>query len=426
VRPDPLRFWCQYGDDPCRSMVVAWAEAASAYADTTGYVRRVGSSVWRAVSGTSADIPGSGDGWAWPLQLRHRVILTGLQPGVEYEWRFTPHGKTFRLRTLPASLAEPVQAIYSSDTAAYAHLQRMVAFDPEFVAMFGDFGGENGATEYTQYTHDTLAGLTVLQGQNSRLVPLVLAPGNHDSMVGGGAAPKFQVLYYWQGNNDGTTGLWTELRASDWLSLLVLDSEHNNSGPLTGSTTQEVWYQARLAEGGAIRHRQVACHVPGFPGYRWYLWDQETRVRQFFYMPAEQAGVRIGFGGHDHAYVRSYRMLHDEFVVPSIVADDAPLGARWWVCAPGPRELQPDLWYAEEAANDGVRSEHIFRVTFTAESQTIESLNVSNQVFHTHVEPANPNAPKVGSSSGRRGRVGDSWGTVARQARQSGSWVGVT
>jgi acid phosphatase type 7 len=426
LRPDPLRFWCQYGIDAARQMAVNWIEDESVYTDTTAYVRRVGTTVWQTVTGTSSPVHGTGDGWELPAALRHRVIISGLHPGVDYEFRFTQTGETFRIRTLPAALTEPLVAIYTSDDIAPTLMQRCASFDPEFITGFGDFGGGDGTENFVWVREVLRTFAMTLRGSNNRLIPLVVAAGNHDTGPGGGNAPHFQNLHYWHGNNDGTSGLWYELRAGGWFSLIVLDSEHNNSGPLTGDTPQEQWYQTRLAEGTTVQHRQVAWHVAPFPAYRDYMDDLQTRrVREMLCPPAEQAGVRVGFGGHDHTYVRTFRLLHDEQLVPSVVAEDAPAGMRWWCCAQGVRSMGVK-WYAEEQANDGVRSNHIFRVTFTPEAQIVESLDSSNQVFHTHVEPANPNAPEVGSSSGRRGRVGDSWGTVARQARQSGSWVGVT
>jgi hypothetical protein len=420
VRPDPLRFWCQYGTDPCRSMVVAWVEEETAYTDTTAYWRRPGTP-WREVTGSSAACFGTGGGGdEFPAMLRHRVIVTGLQPGVTYEFRFTPFGETFRLRTLPDQPVDPVVAIYSSDTWPGAGGE--AAYDPEYVTSFGDVIQNNGALVFPGEALRQFA--LQLRGVNNRLIPMVLACGNHDSTAGGGNAPTLQLFFWWNGNNNGTTGLWYEVRAGDWLSLIVLDSEHNNSGPLTGSTNQEVWYHARLAEGGTIRHRQMACHVPGFPGFRYYLSDPETRVRQFFYMPAEQAGVRIGFGGHDHTYLRTFRMLHDQDVVPAIVDDDAPLGARWWNLAQGTRELQPDLWYAEEATNVEPRASSIARVTFTMDAQTVESIDGNGQVFHTFVEPANPLTPRLTHRSGWDDEAG--WVEMNRWERRGSSWQTVT
>jgi hypothetical protein len=427
TKPDPLRFWSQYGDDPCRDFVVSWLEEESVYTDTEAFVRRAGTSVWNVAGGSATTVHGTGDGTGWPQYLRHRVYLTGLAPAVDYEFKFTEFGNIYRVRTLPQTLTVPLMAVYTSDSINVIPPSGQLG--PEFIAIFGDFGGNNGSTDFTPVFEYTRSWALSLRDGN-RLVPMAVGVGNHDTLSGGGNTTHFHNLYYWPNHDPvANTGLWYELRAGDWLSLIQLDSEHNNSGDLTGSTPQELWYHARLAEGAEIRHRQVGWHVTPFPAYREYDEPQTQRVRQMLCPPAEQAGVRVGFVGHDHCYIRTARMLHDGSEA-AVVADDHPLGIRWTHCAWGQRDVTP-RFYAEEIHGTGIGStalsnNYLHRVTFTPEAQTIEALDHNRQVFHTHVEPANPNAPKVGSSSGRRGRVGDSWGTVARQARQSGSWVGVT
>jgi hypothetical protein len=430
TKPDPLRFWSQYGDDPCREYVVSWFEEESVYADTEAFVRRAGTSTWNTVTGSATTVHGTGEGEPWPLHLRHRVHLSGLAPAVDYEFKFTEFGNIYRVRTLPLSLTSPLMAMYSSDSIAVA--QQCAALSPEFIAIFGDFGGSNGSPVF-DYVRDYTRTFALVLRDGNRMIPMMVGVGNHDTLAGGGNTTHFHNLYYWPNHDlQANTGLWYELRAGDWLSLIQLDSEHNNSAPLTGSTPQELWYHARLAEGSEIRHRQVGWHVTPFPAYREYDEPQSQRVRRTLCPPAEQAGVRVGFVGHDHAYVRTFRMLHEGGIGDPdavVVPDDHPLGIRWTHCAQGQRVVTP-RFYAEATSIDinstSVTNNYLHRVTFTPQAQTIEALDHNRQVFHTHVEPANPNAPKVGSSSGRRGRVGDSWGTVARQARQSGSWVGVT
>jgi len=117
-------------------MTIDWhtagAEDLAAGTSPALHFRRVGEPAWRdAMSPATRPLPHSD-------RLIHRVELTGLEPGTEYEFRVSAGGRRYRFRTMPADLARPLRFAVGGDVR---HSQEMMErtnrallpHDPEFI-----------------------------------------------------------------------------------------------------------------------------------------------------------------------------------------------------------------------------------------------------------------------------------------------------
>ncbi len=260
------------------------------------------------------------------------VELEGLVPDQTYLARLV-HGEDsrhheFRLRTLPASLERPLRIASGGDVLHRAEwmeetLRASVAAEPDFLLWGGDLAYADGRMDRVHRWH-TFFGILLEHGTapDGRLVPLVVAIGNHE--VRGGfywgqergrgereydddfrsdIAPFFYAAFAFPGHPG-----YAALDLNPEVSLIVLDSDH--TGPVEGAQTE--WLERTLAERARARHLLPVYHVPAYPSVRDFEGSTSRRIREHWVPLFERHGVRLALEHHDHALKRTPAILAGE------------------------------------------------------------------------------------------------------------------
>jgi hypothetical protein len=222
----------------------------------------------------------------------HRVVLTGLEPGVVYAYRATS-GSTSQagaFRTAPGP-NQPFRFVVYGDTRTNADVHRQVAVaiadcGPGIVFHTGDLVGAGG--DYGLWDTEFFEPA----GGLMRSVPVVPVLGNHEY---GGAGPPWFFYFFDRPLKEG----WFAMTYGN-ARMIGLDT---NVDYAAGSR-QHDWLVQELqsAAYGAAAWRIVIFHHPPFTGTVGHSDDialQNQLVPLF-----ERYGVDVVFAGHSHAYER--------------------------------------------------------------------------------------------------------------------------
>jgi acid phosphatase type 7 len=309
-------------------------------------------------------------------RMNHVVELAGLEPDTGYLFRFGPGLAEYRFRTMPLELDRPIRIVVGGDTmhqrAWFEQMTRQaMAFDPDFVMIGGDLAYADGRADTTHRWVDWLEVVTQdLRGPDGRLVPLLVAIGNHEvrgswHWAGGSVerAPYFYSLF----SMPGQAG-YNVLDFGGYLSVVLLDSDH--STPVDGP--QAEWL------GGVLRQRQgrhilPMYHVPGYPSHRSFDGRTSRRIRDRWVPLFEEFGVRMAFENHDHTYKRTPPLRGGEVSEDGIVY----LGDGAW--GVGVRSIHSVDETEYLAAAESVR--HVLLVTVEGETIHAQALNIDGEVF---------------------------------------------
>jgi acid phosphatase type 7 len=346
---EPVGLLLTWQQDPTTTMVIDFHTLAGQNRKSQVEYRSLGSSRWKRANGSSQPFP-------YAERTIHRVSLQSLLPGTTYEFRFGKDSRLYRFRTMPKDGSTTVRFITGGDTMhEQKHLSQTnrvaMGYDPDFLVWGGDFAYANGDPKnvgrwilWFDSVRETLID------PDGRVVPIVAAIGNHE--VRGGMhyniegyeptdakrkdiAPFLHSFFSFPGQPGYAT-----LDFGDYLSLIILDTDHTN--PIDGVQTQ--WLEKALSDRSQVPHVIPVYHVPAYPSHRPYDGRTSQRVREHFVPLFEKHGVRVAFENHDHAYKRSYPLREGKVVAEGqgivYIGDGA-----WGV---GTREVR-DEWYLQQA-----------------------------------------------------------------------------
>jgi hypothetical protein len=329
---NPQTLFLTWHRDPTTTMVVQWVGTRGETADTKIYYRPltqppppvpVGLLGAGSLVGAATLLPLAAQFWqVQPTEARpypgtdfkvFRAELLNLRPGTDYEFRIGKASPIYRFRTMPAKATDTIQFISGGDVGVNVHAvaNNLVAAgqDPLFVVIGGDLGYDNGTS-----VEISLAFLRNYSrhmiGKNNRLIPLIPCIGNHE--VAGGyeqprkKAPFFYALF------DGLfpdTG-YNVLDFGDYLSLVLLDTNHTS--PIGGA--QADWLERTLQSRREHPHVLVVNHVPAYPSARPAV-DPKGKAatgagnRKYWVPLFEKYRVPVVLEHHDHTFKRSKPLL---------------------------------------------------------------------------------------------------------------------
>ena len=394
--------------DPATTMTVNWVNLYADQPPTVSY-RKLGDTEWLTADGKSAAAAPS------VLQVRS-VEVTGLAPDTTYELvlgvppapkplipeavtsALTPAKKaedeteqppkpyvvkdtrsTYRFRTMPAELSRPVRFVAGGDMMhsrefVDAMNKRAGALDPDFAILGGDLAYENGM-EATRYIDWFQSWTKHARGKGGRLIPMVVAIGNHE--VRGGYrgkipedAPYFYGFFPLPGNRS-----YYALDFGKYLSILALDSGHTHA--VTGP--QAAWL------GEALSARAEQRYV--FPVYHWPIYGtakatatalpSETKrsieMRAQWVPHFERHGVTAVFENDHHNFKRTHPIRgHKRDDKNGIVY----LGDGAWGVTP--RTVPKNAWYLAKAEP----RRHLYHVTLPPKGPVqVEAIDAKGVVF---------------------------------------------
>ena len=365
--------------DPATTAVVNWVNF---YENSSARVwhRAAGETEWRSADGVRSTLSPS------VLQVR-RVELTGLRSDTVYEFAFgdavpADPKAIERFRTAPAELSRAVKFVSGGDTMHrrewFDEMNRAAgATDPDFALMGGDLAYEDGRSasrvvDWLRSVHQTL------RAPDGRLIPLVVAIGNHEVRGGyNGRIPEDAPYFY------GLFALpesrsYHALDFGAYLSLLILDTEHTH--PIGGA--QRDWLAAALVA-RADRPFVFPCyHYPAYGTTKrpkdGGLPSEHPRsliIRREWSPLFEQAPVTAVFENDHHAYKRTHPILDGK-------RDDARgtvyLGDGAWGVGVRPVATPEEAWYL--ARSEAKR--HVFVVTLQTNGEaTVQAIDSNGTVF---------------------------------------------
>jgi acid phosphatase type 7 len=361
--PDPLAVFLTWQSDPATTMTVDWHTDAALDAPMLEYRPAATAGAWRQARAESLPFPFSS-------RIIHRVELTDLSPDTEYEFRpGWEGGEPYRFRTMPATLTRPVRFVAGGDLLnrkewLEATSRIAASYEPDFALFGGDLAYANGLEENVDRWYDFFDALTRnLITEERRLIPVLAAIGNHEVRGGyywqdtlasratlppyaGDDASRLAIApyYYRLLATPGQPG-YGVVDFGDYLSVLLLDSDHSNAI----EREQKEWLEETLEDRDEVPHIFPIYHVPGYPSVRRYEAVVHRRVREHWVPLFEEHGVRVAFENHDHVYKRTYPLRDGKISADGVVY----LGDGAW--GANTREVRQDAageerpWYAVRA-----------------------------------------------------------------------------
>lgn len=341
-------------------MTVQWLDNHTE--NTTLSYRLTGDEVWQKVDAAAKVLQ------ADPRYKIFAAELTNLKSDSAYE--FVIDEKVHRFHTMPDALEKPISFVVGGDTYPDAieifknTCLQAAKTNPAFVLIGGDIAYTSiTPTPHIEKTHRWIEWLIAwsecMVKENGELIPFMPALGNHD-VVGHFLlkpnARSFFTLFAFPGRPG-----YNALDFSDYLSLIVLDSEHLN--PILGNQTE--WLEKTLAERESVAHKFAIYHVPAYPCVRKFEGVISILVRHAWCPLFSRYGLTAAFEHHDHAYKRT-----------SLINGVLYLGDGGW--GTGNTRQPSPRWYTEKIAS--VR--HFIHVTLNPDgSRQFVAINDQGEPF---------------------------------------------
>jgi hypothetical protein len=303
----PNTLFLTWQRDPTTTMTVQWVGTPGETADTRIFYAPTRGTTVKIQAPRFKPYPKS------DLKI-FRAELTGLAPGVDYDFRIGKASPTYRFRTMPAKANDTIHFISGGDCGvdkhAIANNINAARQDPMFAVIGGDLGYDNGRSIETSlaflrnYSKHMVA-------RNGRLIPMITCIGNHEVNGGYGKlrskAPFFYALF---------DGLYPEtsyatLDFGDYLRLVLLDTGHTS--PIGGD--QANWLAKALRATKDHPHVVVVNHVPAYPCVRNPGAGKKGKAgtgadnRKHWVPLFEKYRVPIVLEHHDHAFKRTKALL---------------------------------------------------------------------------------------------------------------------
>jgi hypothetical protein len=313
----PNTLFLTWQSDPTTTMTVQWIGARGETADTrVSYAAIWDCCSWQTQAVTARPYPRT------DLKV-FRAELTHLAPGTDYLFRIGKHSPTYRFRTMPAKATNGIHFISGGDCGVNAHTVsnniQAACQDPMFAVIGGDLGYDNGRS-----VEISLAFLRNYSrhmiGRDGRLIPLIACIGNHE-VDGRYNAPRAKAPFFYA-LFDGLypqTG-FASLDFGDYLSLILLDTNHTT--PIGGA--QADWLEKTLRARKDHPNVLVVNHVPAYPSYRNPVGvggrEGTGEGNRKHWVPLfEKYRVPVVLEHHDHTFKRTKRLLgslaHDNGVL---------------------------------------------------------------------------------------------------------------
>ncbi|MBS0262882.1 MAG: metallophosphoesterase family protein [Planctomycetes bacterium] len=302
----PSTLFLTWQRDPTTTMTIQWV-AAETPTDKSIHYQTLGGSVLEVAPTTTRPFQNT------DLKV-HRCELTGLTPGTEYQFQVAGLSTAYRFRTMPAKITNTFQWVSGGDSGIDGHAiatnMNAARQDPQFVLIAGDLAYDNGKSPETFLKFLENYNRYMVDSQR-RLIPMVATLGNHE--VDGGykkprtAAPQFFSMFdgFYQ---DTTYGV---LDFGDYLSLVLLDTDHIS--PIAGEQTS--WLERTLAARQDRPHLIVAGHVPAYPSFRDPAGKDDNlgtgeENRKYWCPLFEKYQVDLVLEHHDHTFKRTHPLTN--------------------------------------------------------------------------------------------------------------------
>ncbi|MFQ5962502.1 MAG: metallophosphoesterase family protein, partial [Candidatus Methylomirabilales bacterium] len=237
--------------------------------------------------------------------------------------------------------------------------------DPMFTVIGGDIAYANGEARLVKRWYRWLAGWKkYMVTSDGRLIPLVVAIGNHEVRGQFGQTPD-QAPYFYKLFALPDKRSYRVLDFGRYMSLVLLDSGHTHA--IDGEQTD--WLRRTLADRQELPHLFAIYHVPAYPSVRNFDNGVSAKIREHWVPLFEQFGVDVAFEHHDHVYKRTHGIRAGKVDPRGVLY----LGdGAWGAMLRRPR----DRWYLAKTA-----SKRHFSLVTVGQSRSFLAIDSEGQIF---------------------------------------------
>ncbi len=377
---EPSSLYLTWIHDPASTMTVLWHTPRHDKYSMIFYQKQGQGQEWLKKEGT-VKRPSRTD-----IHV-HTVELVDLESDTEYLFRIGREGNIYRFKTLPLKLDRDLRFAVGGDAFMYYQLFRktnleIAEHNPDFVVIGGDiayahglqrFKGMNWEVErWENFFREYRRAMVTSDG---RLIPMVVAIGNHDVPSRMVDPRQKSLLFYEFFPFPQLYVSYRALDAGSYLSLILLDTGHTY--PIDGAQTE--WLKANLKSRQPL-YKFAAYHVGAYPSVYPYEGSTPAKIRQHWVPLFESEGVQVAFEHHNHAFKRTFPLKEGKVDPQGVLY----LGDGAWGVAP---RKPSKHWYLEKAA----QSNCFWLVTLGKEGSTIKAFNEEGKVLdEVMVKPLQP------------------------------------
>lgn len=381
---NPSVLYLTWQRNPESTMTITWITNQERPFDEVDYQKK-GDNSWYIARGMHQQMPNG-----YPYYI-HRVELTQLQPATEYFFRIGIDGVIFKFRTMSADLESPIRFVaggdvYHDDIKSVGEINRQAAkTNPDFAIIGGDLAYSLTNMGFLQkfISRETphrwltwLAGWKAeMVASDGRLIPLIPAIGNHETMGGEGQTPEQAKFFYALFTMPGKQG-YNVLDFSDYLSLILLDSGHTHD--IGGEQTR--WLNTILSQRQQKLHKFALYHEGAYPSVRSPDGKIPRTIRKHWVPLFERYGLSAAFENHDHAYKRTFILKNGRIDSSGVLY----LGDGCWGVK-SPRIPKKQKYIAESAS-----TRHFILVTLDKESRRYTAIGPQGNIIDEFIHPINP------------------------------------
>ena len=386
--PVPQRLVLNLTAEPATSIAVTWASSLELAGSCVEYaVATDGTSFEASPQNVPARLELCAEGEGAP-RFHYSAILAGLKPGTRYCYRVGA-GKTFsewNQFSTATSDTQPFSFVWFGDPQdkLTEHCSRVFreafrqAPSASFWLFTGDVCGDPVDWQWDQFFD--AAGFSL------RMIPSVLAPGNHDLayQIPTGKFDPAGVVYgkrntskvgaVWRAHltlpENGLKGLEETSYHLDFQGLRIIMINSN-----TQLAEQAAWLESLLAN-NPCRWTVVAFHHPLYNGGA----KRDNKDTRNAFLPLfDKYKVDLVLTGHDHVYMRSHPLRSSQPVLPG------EKGTLYLVSSSGPKFYDLNTPYEQLMAkvSSGKQLFQVFDVS--ADKLTLRTFTAQGYVFDTCV-----------------------------------------
>jgi hypothetical protein len=375
----PLSIYLTWVTDPTTTMVVRWISKDSEETSEISYRKDHSENPWEKVKGATLPFPED-----QPYYV-HTVTITGLSADTSYRFTIEGYSEEHLFSTMPKDLSAPLTFIIGGDT----NLSSLYTFDetnrqaasqnPSFVIIGGDLAcAASNNTKKKEHCDRWLDWLTHwyqgMRTTDGRIIPLLLAIGNHDVKGGFGQTPEQAPFFYHLFACPGERG-YTVLRFGSYLSLYLLDSGHTHSS----GGEQSQWLSREMSKDPQVLHRIAIYHVPAYPDVRPYRNTYSSAIRRNFVPIFDTYHLHIAFENHDHAYKRTYPLSSDRADPNGVVY----IGNGSWGVNPRIPKKPSHTSYLEKT----IQARQFCKVSLSATGREVTAITYDGKIIDHFSQP---------------------------------------
>lgn len=381
---ESLPIYLTWQHEPSTTMTIQWLSLPTATDGQIEYSKMTEqqekNAQWLIAKGTCKSLPLEA-----PYNI-NVIELRDLDPNCKYRFKIKNDENEHYFRTAPKDLSEPFHFAaggdaYQDEFQAFEDMTKQVALhNPRFALIGGDlaYATEKSTDDFSRWFTFISVISKELKDTSGCKIPLITAIGNHEVMSrrfaqGEARAPFFFSLFAMPGPPG-----YNVLRFNDYLSLIILDSNHIN--PVAGEQTE--WLKEQLKSQENILHRFATYHVGAYPSDRPFRHKVSTIIRDNWVPLFERYGIQAVFENHDHTYKRTYPLIDDSYASNGIVY----FGDGTWGTTPRiPKEASQTTYLAKTAS---IRQ--VLHVELTKTKQIFTAIAINGEIVDQYEQPVKP------------------------------------